>query len=88
MASDQNNTHAFASALKQYANSNTNADRLKTQTISGLGIPAHDYIVNTYDGSNNMLTSIFKTGGASGTTVATLTMTYDGSNNLLTVTRT
>jgi hypothetical protein len=32
----------------------------------GLEIPTHDYIVNTYDGANNMLTSTFKRGGASG----------------------
>jgi hypothetical protein len=53
----------------------------------GFEIPTHDYIVNTYDGANNMLTSTFKRGGASGRTVATLTMTYDANNNLLTVTR-
>lgn len=52
----------------------------------GLGIPPHDYIGNTYTGSN-LTTVVYKRGGASGTTVATLTMTYDGSNNLLTVTR-
>lgn len=53
----------------------------------GLEIPTHDYIVNTYDDANNMLTSTFKRGGASGKVVATLTMTYDEHNNLLTVTR-
>lgn len=52
----------------------------------GLEIPTHDYIVNTYTGSN-LTQTVFKRGGASGKTVATLTMTYDGSNNLLTVTR-
>ena len=53
---------------------------------AGLEIPTHDYIANTYSGSNLTLT-VFKRGGASGRTVATLTMTYDGSSNLLTVTR-
>ncbi len=53
---------------------------------TGLSIPAHDYISNTYTGSN-LTQTVFKRGGASGTTVATLTMTYDGSGNLLTVTR-
>lgn len=52
----------------------------------GLEIPTHDYIVNTYTGSN-LTQTVFKRGGASGTVVATLTMTYDGSSNLLTVTR-
>lgn len=52
----------------------------------GLEIPTHDYIVNTYTGSNLTKTQ-FKRGGASGKVVATLDMTYDGSGNLLTVTR-
>lgn len=52
----------------------------------GLEIPTHDYIANTYTGSN-LTQTVFRRGGASGTVVATLTMTYDGSGNLLTVTR-
>lgn len=54
--------------------------------ISGIGIPPYDYVANTYTGSN-LTTVTYKTGGASGATVATLTMTYDGNNNLLTVTK-
>jgi hypothetical protein len=53
----------------------------------GLEIPTHDYIVNTYDAANNLLTVNYKRGGASGKIVATLTMTYDAANNLMTVTR-
>ena len=53
---------------------------------TGLSIPVHDYISNTYTGSN-LTQTVFKRGGASGVVVATLTMTYDGSGNLLTVTR-
>jgi hypothetical protein len=56
-------------------------------TMAGLNIPPHDYISNTYV-SGNLTQAVYKTGGSSGQTVATLTMTYDGSNNLLTVTRT
>jgi hypothetical protein len=52
----------------------------------GLEIPTHDFITNTYTGSN-LTQTVFKRGGSSGKTVATLTLTYDGSNNLLTVTR-
>ena len=52
----------------------------------GLEIPTHDYIANTYTGSN-LTQTVFKRGGASGKIVATLTLTYDGINNLLTVTR-
>jgi hypothetical protein len=55
--------------------------------IPGLSIPIHDYIGLTYTGSN-LTTVVYKTGGASGTTVATLTLTYDGSDNLITVTKT
>jgi hypothetical protein len=54
---------------------------------AGLEIPTHDYISNTYDGSGNLTTVVYKRGGASGNTVATLTMTYDANDNLLTVTR-
>jgi hypothetical protein len=52
----------------------------------GLEIPTHDYIANTYTGTN-LTQTVFRRGGASGTVVATLTMTYDGSDNLLTVAR-
>jgi len=52
----------------------------------GLEIPTHDYIANTYTGTD-LTQAVFRRGGASGNVVATLTMTYDGSNNLLTVTR-
>lgn len=55
-----------------------------TASIAGLTIPAHDYMDLSYTGSN--LTSVvYKTGGSTGTTVATLTLTYDGSNNLTSV---
>lgn len=46
--------------------------------VPGLDIPIHDYIALSYTGSN--LTSVvYKTGGAGGTTVATLTLAYTGS---------
>jgi hypothetical protein len=53
---------------------------------AGLEIPTHDYIANTYSGTN-LTVAVFRRGGASGKIVATLTMTYDGSGNVLTVTR-
>ena len=52
----------------------------------GLEIPTHDYIANTYTGTN-LTQTVFRRGGASGKIVATLTLTYDGSDNLLTVAR-
>ena len=57
------------------------------EPYNALGVPPHDYISNTYTGSN-LTQTVYRRGGASGAIVATLVMTYDGSNNLLTVTRT
>lgn len=42
----------------------------------------YDYTVITYDANQNPLTIVFKTGGASGTVVMTVTMTYDANQNL------
>jgi hypothetical protein len=54
-------------------------------SIAGLSIPAHDYIALSYTGTN--LTGVqYRTGGASGTIVGTLTLAYSGSN-LVSVTR-
>jgi len=55
--------------------------------MSSLIPEKYDYLSFSYTGSN--LTGIvFKTGGAGGTTVATLTLGYDGSNNLTSIART
>jgi hypothetical protein len=54
--------------------------------LGGLEIPAHDYVGMSYTGSN-LTGVVYKTGGASGTTVATLVLAYDGSDNLVSVTR-
>jgi hypothetical protein len=32
----------------------------------GFNIPTHDYVVNTYDGANNLLTATYKRGGSGG----------------------
>lgn len=50
-----------------------------TSTSGGLSIPAHDYIGLSYTGSN-LTGVVYKTGGANGTTVGTLTLAYSGSN--------
>jgi hypothetical protein len=54
--------------------------------LTGLEIPEHDYIDLSYTGSN-LTGVVYKTGGASGTTVATLTLVYDGNDNLTSVTK-
>jgi hypothetical protein len=55
-------------------------------TVEGLSIPEHDYIALSYTGSN-LTGVVYKDGGASGTTVATLTLAYDGNDNLTSVTK-
>lgn len=47
-------------------------------SVAGLDIPPHDYIALSYTGSN-LTGVVYKTGGASGSTVATLTLAYTGS---------
>jgi len=53
-----------------------------------MGIPAHDYIENTYDANNNIIATTYKIGGSSGDVVAIVGITYDANNNPLTVERT
>ena len=57
------------------------------QAINSLVPSVYDYIALSYTGSN-LTGVVFKTGGAGGTTVATLTLAYDGSDNLTSVTKT
>ena len=54
--------------------------------VAGLSIPKHDYVSLSYTGSN-LTGVVYKTGGAGGTTVATLTLAYNGNNNLTSVTK-
>ena len=62
-----------------------------TQITEGLSIPKYDYIALTYisagNGTGEIGTITYKQGGASGETVATLTLGYDGSTRLISVTR-
>ena len=59
--------------------------------IASLVPEAYDFIALTYVTSGNGIgeveTVTYKAGGASGTTVAVLTLTYDSSDNLETITR-
>lgn len=62
-----------------------------SQITDGLSIPKYDYIALTYvtagNGTGEIQTVTYKQGGASGQTVATLTLGYDASNRLNAVTR-
>jgi hypothetical protein len=69
---------------------NIEADVLaqKLKTAASLVPEAHDYIALAYVGATtDIFTATYKLGGASGTTVAVLTLGYDGSNRLTSVTR-
>lgn len=60
--------------------------------LIGFEIGEFNYIALTYvtsgDGIGEIETVVYKTGGAGGTTVATLTLTYDANDKLSTVTKT
>jgi hypothetical protein len=57
------------------------------QTINSLVPSQYDYITCSYDTSNNLTSSIFKLGGATGSTISSLAMAYDTAGNLLSVTK-
>ncbi len=59
---------------------------LSITPLNSLVTESYDYISLGYTGSN-LTTVIYKSGGSSGTTVATLTLGYTGSN-LVSVTKT
>ena len=56
----------------------------------GLVSGAYDYIALTYvaagDGVGEIETAIYKTGGAGGTTISTITITYNSLDEIATVT--
>lgn len=64
---------------------------LNAKLASSLVPEVYDYIALTYvaagAGVGEIETVVYKTGGAAGTTVATLTLAYDGSNRLSSTTR-
>lgn len=65
---------------------------INSKLAASLVPTAFDYIALTYVPSGNgvgeIQTATYKTGGAAGATVATLTLAYDGSNKLSSVTKT
>jgi hypothetical protein len=65
---------AYSLDYVEIANASTNP----IPTVTGFEIPKYDYISLSYTGSN-LTGVVYKTGGAGGTTVATLTLAYSGS---------
>jgi hypothetical protein len=61
------------------------ATKASAASIAGMAIPPNDYISLSYT-SGNLTGVVYKSGGSSGTTVATLTLAYSGSD-LISVTK-
>ena len=65
---------------------------LAVDFVDNFNIPAYDYLALTYvatgNGVGEVETATYKTGGSSGTTVATLTIAYNASNEISSVTKT
>ena len=85
-----NNFPATQAVTGPLTNSELRASAVTTSVdnfseISGLSIPAHDYIALSYTGGN--LTGVeYRTGGSTGTIVGTLTLAYSGTD-LISVTK-
>jgi len=86
------------SAITELQSANTSLDNIEADIdalnarLAGNLVPeTFDYIAITYvaagNGAGEIETVVYKTGGAAGTTVATLTLAYDASDRLNAVTR-
>lgn len=62
------------------------------EAIAGFVTDPYDYVALTYvaagNGAGEVETATYKSGGAGGVTVATITITYDGSDRISTVAKT
>lgn len=69
----------------------TEIEAINARVAGSLVPETQDYVALTYVASGNGVgeieTVVYKTGGAGGTTVATLTLAYNASNKLTSVTR-
>lgn len=81
-----NGDSRFQKVYSQLINSSDNI------ISNGFNLPEYDYIELTYVTSGNGVGEIetvtYKIGGASGTTVATLTITYNASDEISSITKT
>lgn len=73
-------TNVVASALPSGAATSANQSTIisNLQTLNSLIPSTYDYASLSYTG-NNLTSVVFKSGGAGGTTVSTITLTYTGS---------
>lgn len=81
----------LTSALPTGAATEATLSALSAKSASSDVTVAYDYTELSYitsgNGTGEIGTVIYKTGGSGGTTVATRTLAYDGSNRLISVTK-
>lgn len=77
------------SVTAQQGDPGTSANAWPVGEVNKLVPAQFDHITLTYVGSTDYVqTAVYRTGGASGTVVATLTIGYDGNFRITSVTRT
>lgn len=80
-----------STANSSLSNIESDINDLNARLAGALVPDLFDYIELTYvaagNGQGEIETAVYKTGGAAGTTVATLTLAYDASNRLSSVTK-
>lgn len=65
---------------------NVNSGTRPVITMADFNTSLHDYVGCTYTG-NNLTQLVYRTGGASGSVVATITLAYDGNNRVTSITK-
>lgn len=65
---------------------NVNSGSKPIITMADFNTSLYDYVSCSYTGSN-LTQLVYKTGGSSGETVATITVAYDGSNRVSSITK-
>jgi hypothetical protein len=83
--SDIENKQDTTNAILTTTAADVAATKASAASIAGMAIPPNDFISLSYT-SGNLTGVVYKTGGSSGTTVATLTLAYSGSD-LISVTK-
>ena len=83
--SDIENKQDTTNAILTTTAADVAATKASAASIAGMAIPPNDFISLSYT-SGNLTGVVYKSGGASGTTVATLTLAYSGSD-LISVTK-
>ena len=73
--------------MSQMQSSGSNETTALLEAIAGLITSGFDYVeVTATDANGNPTTIVYKTGGAGGATVNTLTITYDANESVQTIT--